>query len=198
MPAACSGRTRRLRSRASWAACPTDVVDGWVRDAAGEAAARGIVGVVDFEMTWNRDVWLRRIAGGFDSLRVDAGVYPEDLERAAAAGCGPVRTARRRCGAFERGPAEGADRRVAQHPHRVLRGSVSARRPGDPDRERSGAAVAAGARPGVRVRPGGPCDRRRRQSGGAGRLRRSGHPRARSSTRSLCATRTSSVLANWA
>lgn len=65
---------------------PDEVVDGWVRTAAGAAAARGIVGVVDFEMTWNRDVWLRRIAGGFDSLRVDAGVYPEDLERAAAAG----------------------------------------------------------------------------------------------------------------
>jgi len=42
--------------------------------------------VVDLEMTWNRDVWLRRIAGGFGSLRVDAGVYPEDLERAADAG----------------------------------------------------------------------------------------------------------------
>jgi predicted amidohydrolase YtcJ len=65
---------------------PDDLVDGWVRASAGEAAARGIVGVVDFEMTWNRDVWLRRIAGGFDSFRVDAGVYPEDLERAAAAG----------------------------------------------------------------------------------------------------------------
>ena len=65
---------------------PDDVVDGWVRAVCGAAAARGIVGVVDFEMTWNRDVWLRRIAGGFDSFRVDAGVYPEDLERAAAAG----------------------------------------------------------------------------------------------------------------
>jgi predicted amidohydrolase YtcJ len=65
---------------------PDDVVDGWVRTASGAAATRGIVGVVDFEMTWNRDVWLRRIAGGFDSFRVDAGVYPEDLERAAAAG----------------------------------------------------------------------------------------------------------------
>lgn len=64
---------------------PDDVVDGWVSAASGEAAARGIVGVVDFEMTWNRDVWLRRIAGGFDAFRVDAGVYPEDLERAAAA-----------------------------------------------------------------------------------------------------------------
>jgi len=65
---------------------PDDVVDGWVGRAGQEAAARGVVGVVDLEMTWNRDVWLRRIAGGFSSLRVDAGVYPEDLERAAAAG----------------------------------------------------------------------------------------------------------------
>lgn len=65
---------------------PDAVVDSWVRDAARNAAARGIVGIVDFEMTWNRDVWLRRMAGGFDSFRVDAGVYPEDLERAAVAG----------------------------------------------------------------------------------------------------------------
>ena len=65
---------------------PDDVVDGWVGTAGQEAAARGVVGVVDLEMTWNRDVWLRRIGGGFRSLRVDAGVYPEDLERAAAAG----------------------------------------------------------------------------------------------------------------
>jgi len=63
-------------------------VDGGVRDAAKAAAARGIVGIVDFEMTWNREVWLRRIAGGFDCLRVDAGVYPQDLERAAADGMG--------------------------------------------------------------------------------------------------------------
>jgi predicted amidohydrolase YtcJ len=63
---------------------PDDVVDGWVHAAGQKAAARGVVGVVDLEMTWNRDVWLRRIAGGFSSLRVDAGVYPEDLERAAA------------------------------------------------------------------------------------------------------------------
>jgi predicted amidohydrolase YtcJ len=65
---------------------PDDVVDGWVLTAGREAAARGVVGVVDLEMTWNRDVWLRRIAGGFGSLRVDAGVYPEDLGRAAAEG----------------------------------------------------------------------------------------------------------------
>ena len=65
---------------------PDAVVDEWVAAAARAAAARGVVGVVDFEMTWNRDPWLRRIAGGFDSLRVDAGVYPADLERAVASG----------------------------------------------------------------------------------------------------------------
>lgn len=65
---------------------PDSVLDGWVRDAARAAAARGVVGVVDFEMTWNRDPWLRRIAGGFDALRVEAGVYPADLERAVAEG----------------------------------------------------------------------------------------------------------------
>lgn len=65
---------------------PDAVVDAWVAGAARAAAARGVVGVVDFEMTWNRDPWLRRIAGGFDAFRVDAGVYPADLERAAAVG----------------------------------------------------------------------------------------------------------------
>jgi predicted amidohydrolase YtcJ len=65
---------------------PDAVVDSWVAGAARTAAARGVVGVVDFEMTWNRDPWLRRIAGGFDFLRVDAGVYAADLERAVAEG----------------------------------------------------------------------------------------------------------------
>ena len=65
---------------------PDAVVDSWVREAAQAAAARGIVGIVDFEMTWNREVWLRRVAGGFDSFRVDAGVYPQDLARATTGG----------------------------------------------------------------------------------------------------------------
>ncbi|MET1020583.1 MAG: amidohydrolase family protein [Arthrobacter sp.] len=65
---------------------PDTVVDAWVRESARTAAARGVVGVVDFEMTWNRDVWLRRVAGGFNSFRVDAGVYPQDLDRAITAG----------------------------------------------------------------------------------------------------------------
>jgi predicted amidohydrolase YtcJ len=65
---------------------PDAVVDAWVREAAQAAASRGIVGIVDFEMTWNREVWLRRVAGGFDSFRVEAGVYPQDLARAVAEG----------------------------------------------------------------------------------------------------------------
>ncbi|WP_230007310.1 amidohydrolase [Microbacterium sp. Bi128] len=65
---------------------PDAVVDPWVRQAGQAAAARGVVGIVDFEMTWNRDAWLRRISGGFAALRVEAGVYPQDLDRAAAEG----------------------------------------------------------------------------------------------------------------
>ena len=49
---------------------PDAVVDAWVREAAQKAAARGVVGIVDFEMTWNRDVWLRRVSR---RLRLTAG-----------------------------------------------------------------------------------------------------------------------------
>lgn len=59
--------------------------DAAVADLAARAAARGVVGVVDFEMAWNRGVWLERIASGFDALRIEAAVYPRDLERAIEA-----------------------------------------------------------------------------------------------------------------
>ena len=65
---------------------PDAVVDPWVQQAGMDAAARGVVGIVDFEMTWNRDAWLRRISGGFAALRIEAGVYPQDLDRAVAEG----------------------------------------------------------------------------------------------------------------
>ncbi len=65
---------------------PDAAVDALVRDAGAAAAARGIVGIVDFEMVWNREPWLRRIAAGFDSFRIDAGVYPQDLDRAIGEG----------------------------------------------------------------------------------------------------------------
>lgn len=63
-----------------------DVLDAWVADAARAAAARGVVGVVDYEMRWNRDDWARRAANGVDALRVRFGVYTQHLERAAEAG----------------------------------------------------------------------------------------------------------------
>ncbi|MGW4930763.1 amidohydrolase [Agromyces sp. NPDC004153] len=59
-----------------------DVLDGWVADAASRAAARGVVGVVDYEMRWNRDDWARRAAAGEWRLRVAFGVYPQHLDRA--------------------------------------------------------------------------------------------------------------------
>lgn len=50
------------------------------------AVRRGVVGVVDLEMTWNIDTWLDRVAGGWQGPRIEAGVYPPDLDRAVARG----------------------------------------------------------------------------------------------------------------
>ncbi|MGX5694697.1 amidohydrolase [Agromyces soli] len=63
-----------------------EVLDGWVRDAARRAAARGVVGIVDYEMRWNRDDWVRRVQGAPFPLRVAFGVYPQHLDRAIAEG----------------------------------------------------------------------------------------------------------------
>ncbi|MEO6200786.1 MAG: amidohydrolase [Cryobacterium sp.] len=63
-----------------------DVMDGWADEAARAAASRGIVGIVDLEMTWNLDTWRRRIAAGTDSLRVEFGIYTSELPRAVELG----------------------------------------------------------------------------------------------------------------
>lgn len=63
-----------------------DVLDDWVAEAAACAAARGVVGITDYEMRWNRDDWARRAASGFDALRVSFGIYTQHLERAIAEG----------------------------------------------------------------------------------------------------------------
>jgi predicted amidohydrolase YtcJ len=63
-----------------------DVLDGWADTAARAAAARGVVGIVDYEMAWNLDSWQRRQASGTDALRVEFGVYTEHLDRAIALG----------------------------------------------------------------------------------------------------------------
>ena len=70
--------TRQLDS------APDTTIDEWVREAAADAAARGVVGIVDLEMRWNLDDWMRRVGGGFDALRVEFGVYPQHLDRAIA------------------------------------------------------------------------------------------------------------------
>ncbi|MGI5187992.1 amidohydrolase [Promicromonospora sp. CA-289599] len=65
---------------------PEDLADTWVADAAAAAAARGVVGVVDLEITDNLTSWRRRFAGGFDALRVRAGVWTSWLDDVLAEG----------------------------------------------------------------------------------------------------------------
>lgn len=65
---------------------PDDLLDSWVDEAAAAAAARGVVGIVDLEMTLTVDSWPRRVAAGTRSLRVSCGVYLHNLEHAIARG----------------------------------------------------------------------------------------------------------------
>ncbi|MBN9151456.1 MAG: amidohydrolase [Micrococcales bacterium] len=65
---------------------PDETLDEWVAEAASAAATRGVVGVVDYEMTDNLASWRRRFAAGFDALRIQAGIYTEHLDAAVAAG----------------------------------------------------------------------------------------------------------------
>jgi predicted amidohydrolase YtcJ len=65
---------------------PVETLDEWVIEAAAAAASRGVVGVVDLEMADNLASWARRFAAGFDTLRIQAGIYTEHLDAAIAAG----------------------------------------------------------------------------------------------------------------
>lgn len=62
------------------------VRDRRVIEAGRAAAARGVVGIVDFDPIDTAAAWRRRVAAGFDSHRVRAGVWPEFLEGAITAG----------------------------------------------------------------------------------------------------------------
>jgi predicted amidohydrolase YtcJ len=53
---------------------------------AARASRLGVTGIVDFEMAWNRDDWVERMADGWAGPRIEAAVYPQHLERAAALG----------------------------------------------------------------------------------------------------------------
>ena len=62
------------------------VGDELVAKMAQDAASRGIVGLVDLDMAWNESAWERRLNSGFDSLRVEFGIYPEFVDRAISEG----------------------------------------------------------------------------------------------------------------
>ena len=51
-----------------------------VADAAHAAAARGVVGIIDFETADNVTVWQRRVQTGTRSLRVACATWPEHLD----------------------------------------------------------------------------------------------------------------------
>lgn len=65
---------------------PAALMDRWAAAATVDAAARGVVGIVDFETADNLAVWTRRVASGVDAVRVSAAVWPEYLEAAIARG----------------------------------------------------------------------------------------------------------------
>jgi len=67
-------------------AVDASVSDPLVARMAQDAASRGVTGLVDFDMAWNDGAWARRLAAGFDALRVSYGIYPEFLDRAIAQG----------------------------------------------------------------------------------------------------------------
>ncbi len=56
------------------------------RDAADAAAARGVVGIVEFEKTDNVAEWRSRVQSGITSLRVEAAVWPDRLDEVIADG----------------------------------------------------------------------------------------------------------------
>jgi hypothetical protein len=60
------------------------LLDAWVDESARAAAARGVVGVVDYELADLLTSWRRRIAAGTRSLRVVAGVWRDHLDRPIA------------------------------------------------------------------------------------------------------------------
>jgi predicted amidohydrolase YtcJ len=75
-----------LRAVAALPQAPVETLDAWAAEATTAAAARGVVGVIDFEFGDNLTDWPRRLAAHRIDVRVQAAVYPAWLEQAIAAG----------------------------------------------------------------------------------------------------------------
>lgn len=63
-----------------------ETVDRAYRRTVAEAAARGVVGVTDFEFGPNVIDWPPRFSGGIDALRIRAACYPDLLDQVIAVG----------------------------------------------------------------------------------------------------------------
>ena len=63
-----------------------DRLDEAIRQVSLEAAAKGVVGVVDMQQGWAVGDWQRRGAGGPPLLRIEAATYPSELDRLIDAG----------------------------------------------------------------------------------------------------------------
>lgn len=63
-----------------------DAADEWVIDAVRSAAARGVVGITDFEVANNVEAWRRRAARWRLPVKVECAIYPQDLDGAIASG----------------------------------------------------------------------------------------------------------------
>jgi predicted amidohydrolase YtcJ len=57
-----------------------------LRAVTADAAARGIVGITDFELAWGFRDWPEHFAAGVDQLRVRAAIYPDGLDAVIDAG----------------------------------------------------------------------------------------------------------------
>jgi predicted amidohydrolase YtcJ len=72
--------------RALMAVEPEEVVDGWVADALGDVATRGVTGLVDFEYADNIGAWRRRGRDRELPVRIAASVWLPWLDAAVATG----------------------------------------------------------------------------------------------------------------
>ena len=79
---------------------------------------RGVVGIVDLEMDWNLDAWARRIARRATTRCASSSASTRSTSTGRSTR--GLRTGERIDDAAHGRPLQGAHRRLAQHPHRVL------------------------------------------------------------------------------